>query len=453
MLNEEDTMIRKILIANRGEIAVRIINTCKKLSIKTVAIYSSADETSLHVQLADEAYCVGGPRVQESYVNVDKIIEIAKNAEVDAIHPGYGFLSEHAGFATQCIEENIIFIGPSPSVIQNMGNKIEARNKMKEAGLPIVPGCNESVDTIEEAKERAKEIGYPVMLKAAGGGGGIGMQLIHNEDELKTAFLSTQKKAQMFFSNSEMYIEKAITDAHHIEIQLLGDTHGNIVHLFERDCSVQRRNQKVIEEALSPFISEETRTKMGKCAVAAATYIGYENAGTMEFLVDEQQNFYFLEMNTRLQVEHPVTECITGLDLVEQQIRIAEGKELPFRQDDLIPTGHAIEARIYAEDPVTFYPSPGAITDLDLPSTIRIDHYLQANMTVSPFYDPMLAKVISYGDTREKAISHLHAALGQCNIEGIKTNIPLLMDLLGEEDFIKGTYTTNLIARRGASKK
>jgi acetyl-CoA carboxylase, biotin carboxylase subunit len=446
-------MMKKVLIANRGEIAVRIIKTCKKMSIATVAVYSTADKDALHVQMADEAYCIGGPRVQESYVNAEKILEVAKTAQVDAIHPGYGFLSENANFALKCTEAGIIFIGPSPSHLQSMGNKIQARKMMKDAGVPVVPGCDEPIPTVEEAKILANEIGYPVMLKAAGGGGGIGMQLIQDEKELETAFLSTQKKAQLFFSNSEMYIEKLITNAHHIEIQLLGDKQGNIVHLFERDCSLQRRNQKVIEESLSPFISDETRRKMGRCAVAAASYIGYENAGTMEFLVDEDERFYFLEMNTRLQVEHPVTECITGLDLVEQQLYVAQGKALSFQQADILPTGHAIEARVYAEDPTTFYPSPGTITHLALPSNIRIDHYLQPNMTVTPFYDPMLAKVISHGETREEAISHLYDALQQCMIQGIKTNIPLLIELLTEKDFIRGVYTTGLITLRGATKK
>ncbi|GGE61148.1 acetyl-CoA carboxylase biotin carboxylase subunit [Priestia taiwanensis] len=446
-------MINKLLIANRGEIAVRIIKTCKKMGIQTVAVYSTAEEDAMHVQLADEAYCIGGPRVQESYVNAEKILEVARNASVDAIHPGYGFLSENAHFASQCIEAGIIFIGPSASHLQSMGNKIEARKMMKEAGLPVVPGCDEAIADVDKAVALAKEIGYPVMLKAAGGGGGIGMQLIQNEQELETAFVSTQKKAQMFFNNSEMYIEKLITNAHHIEIQLLGDKYGNIIHLFERDCSLQRRNQKVIEETLSPFISDETRTKMGKCAVAAASYIGYENAGTMEFLVDENQHFYFLEMNTRLQVEHPVTECITGLDLVEQQIYIAQGNGLSVKQTSILPNGHAIEARIYAEDPTTFYPSPGTITHVALPSNIRIDHYIQPNMKVTPFYDPMLAKVIAYAETREEAISHLHTALMQCDIQGIKTNIPLLLELLTDRDVVKGVYTTDFITKRGAARK
>lgn len=368
-------MFQKILIANRVEIAVRIIKTCQKLGIRTVAIYSEADENALHVKMANEAYLVGGPRVQESYLNLEKIIEIAKKTNAEAIHPGYGLLSENPSFPVRCKEEGIVFIGPSEEIITKMGSKIESRIAMQAADVPVVPGITTNIETAEEAIEIAKQIGYPLMLKASAGGGGIGMQLMETEQTLTKAFESNKTRAQNFFGNGEMYLERYIADAHHIEIQLLADTHGNTVYLWERECSVQRRNQKVIEEAPSPFLDEGTRKAMGEVAVQAAKALGYTNAGTVEFLVDDQKNFYFLEMNTRLQVEHPVTEEITGLDLVEQQLLIACGEKLSFTQDDIKRSGHAIEARIYAEDPKTFFPSPGKITDLTLPTNVRIDHF------------------------------------------------------------------------------
>ncbi len=441
-------MFSKLLIANRGEIAVRIIKTCKRLGITTVAVYSEADVSAMHVKLADEAYEVGGARVHESYLNLEKIIEIAKKTRAEAIHPGYGLLSENPILAERCEEEGIVFIGPAADVIAQMGSKIESRKTMIQAGVPVVPGIVAPIPTAEEAKEIAKSIGYPLMLKASAGGGGIGMQVVDNEQMLIQAFRNNQTRAKNFFGNDEMYMEKLVTNAHHIEIQVLADSFGNTVYLWERECSVQRRNQKVIEEAPSPFVSEQTRRKMGEIAVKAAKAIGYKNAGTIEFLVDEQENFYFLEMNTRLQVEHPVTEAITGLDLVEHQLRVAYGEALSFTQGEVDRNGHAIEARIYAEDPKTFFPSPGEIQFLQLPSSLRIDHFLEEGLRITPFYDPMMAKVIAHGANREEAMQQLRAALEEIKIEGIKTNIPMLLQVLQDEVFKSGIYTTSFVSKR-----
>ncbi|MFP3123201.1 acetyl-CoA carboxylase biotin carboxylase subunit [Ectobacillus funiculus] len=441
-------MFSKLLIANRGEIAVRIIKTCKRLGISTVAVYSEADVSAMHVKLADEAYEVGGARVHESYLNLEKIIEIAKKTRAEAIHPGYGLLSENPILAERCEEEGIVFIGPAADVIAQMGSKIESRKTMIQAGVPVVPGIVAPIPTAEEAKEIAKSIGYPLMLKASAGGGGIGMQVVDNEQMLIQAFRNNQTRAKNFFGNDEMYMEKLVANAHHIEIQVLADSFGNTVYLWERECSVQRRNQKVIEEAPSPFVSEQTRRKMGEIAVKAAKAIGYKNAGTIEFLVDEQENFYFLEMNTRLQVEHPVTEAITGLDLVEHQLRVAYGEALSFTQGEVDRNGHAIEARIYAEDPKTFFPSPGEIQFLQLPSSLRIDHFLEEGLRITPFYDPMMAKVIAHGANREEAMQQLRAALEEIKIEGIKTNIPMLLQVLQDEVFKSGIYTTSFVSKR-----
>ncbi|MGE7637456.1 acetyl-CoA carboxylase biotin carboxylase subunit [Peribacillus frigoritolerans] len=442
-------MIRKILIANRGEIASRIIRTCKKLGILTVAVHSEADSDSPFVGLADEAYLLGGPRVQESYLNVNKILEIAKETGAKAIHPGYGFLSENADFARSCEEAGLIFIGPKPEIIQQMGNKVEARKKMEQAGLPLVPGFSRPLIDSAEAAAVAEKIGYPVMLKAAAGGGGIGMQAVANEDELTKAFEGNQKRAQLFFGNGDMFIEKLIEKPRHIEIQVLADSFGNAVYLWERECSVQRRHQKVVEEAPSSFLDEETRNSMGMAAVKAVKSIGYSNAGTLEFLVDADKNFYFLEMNTRLQVEHPVTEEITGLDLVEQQIKIASGNKLDFTQSEIKQDGHSIEVRIYAEDPKTFYPAPGRITTMELPKGEGIRHELAVHGTsvVSHFYDPMIAKLVVSGDSRDNAIERLREALASYKIEGIKTNLPLLMEIISHEAFSKGDTTTDFIAK------
>lgn len=442
-------MIKKVLIANRGEIAARVIRTCEKLNLASVAVYSEADEHAPFVSLADESYLLGSAQVNESYMNTDKIFEVAKLANVDAIHPGYGFLSENAGFAARCQQEGYVFIGPKPNVIEQMGDKIAARQAMQKAGVPVVPGNDQVIEDIEEAASLAKTIGYPVMLKAAAGGGGIGMQVVHNEEELRKSFTNNSERALNFFGNGAMFLEKKIDNAHHIEIQILADEQGNVVHLFDRECSIQRRNQKVIEEAPSPFISEETRKKMGEAAVLAAKSIDYSNAGTIEFLVDSEENYYFLEMNTRIQVEHPVTEEITGIDIVEIQLLIADRKTLPITQEEIKRTGHAIEARIYAEDPVRFFPSPGTITSVTVPEgeNIRNDITFTENYKVTPFYDPMIGKLIVKGKTREEAVQNLQAALKDYNIEGIKTNIPMLQKTVQIEAFEQGLTTTAFVEK------
>ncbi|HHY20688.1 MAG TPA: acetyl-CoA carboxylase biotin carboxylase subunit [Bacilli bacterium] len=448
-------MFKKILIANRGEIAVRVIRTCKQLGIQTVAVYSEADVESLHVKLADEAHLIGKPRVNESYLNIDKIIEVAKETGAEAIHPGYGLLSENEQFAKRCEQEGIKFIGPKPEVIAQMGSKIAARKVMEEAGVPVVPGVTRPLENADVAAQVAKDIGYPVMLKASAGGGGIGMQIVHNEEELLKAFEGNQKRATDFFGDGSMFIEKFVENPRHIEIQILADEKGNTVFLWERDCSIQRRHQKVFEEAPSPFLDEETRQKMGEAAVKAAKTIGYTNAGTIEFLVDEEKNFYFLEMNTRLQVEHPVTEEITGLDLVEQQLLIASGEKLSFLQSDVKREGHAIEVRIYAEDPKTFFPSPGKITAFALPNFpfVRNETAVNTGSVVTPFYDPMIAKLIVKGATRQEAISYLQQALASYQIEGIKTNIPMLQTVASHPVFQNGEHTTNFVQEHLQAKE
>ncbi|KFM93706.1 acetyl-CoA carboxylase biotin carboxylase subunit [Bacillus paralicheniformis] len=442
-------MFQKLLIANRGEIALRIIRTCKRLGIQTAAVYSEADAESLHVKAADEAWLIGKPRVSESYLNIEKIIETAKKAGVCAIHPGYGLLSENSRFAERCLQENITFIGPPADVIAKMGSKIEARQAMEQAGIPVVPGVTKSLAGLNEAKALAESIGYPVMLKASFGGGGIGMQLIRNEGELAKAYEGSQKRAADFFGDGAMYIEKYIEDARHIEIQILTDEYGNAVYLWERDCSIQRRQQKIIEEAPAPLFDENMRAKLGEAAVRAALSIGYANAGTIEFLVDSKNHFYFLEMNTRLQVEHPVTEEITGLDIVEEQLNIAAGKALPYKQKDIRRDGHAIEVRICAEDPKTFFPSPGRITDLKLPEHPNVRHECAAapGMNITPYYDPMIAKMIVKGNSRDEAIRTLAEALSQYQVKGIKTNIPLLEDIVRSDEFRKGGVQTDFISR------
>lgn len=440
-------MIKKVLIANRGEIAARVIRTCKRLDIQTVAVYSEADQKAPFVEMADESFLIGPPRVNESYLNVDKIISIAKEANVDAIHPGYGFLSESGQFSDKCKQNDIVFIGPSKTVMEKMGSKIEARKAMQEAGVPVVPGTDGAVASADEAIEIAKDIGYPIMLKASAGGGGIGMQVVHSDEELMKAFESNSKRAKTFFGDGAMFMEKKLDDSRHIEIQLLADSHGNAVHLFERECSIQRRNQKVVEEAPSPFISEKTRQEMGNAAVKAAKSLGYTNAGTIEFLVDDQENFYFLEMNTRIQVEHPITEEITGLDIVEKQLEIADGKELKLNQSDLTIDGHAIEVRIYAEDPKTFFPSPGHIDEFQLPEgeNVRNESAVTSNYDVTPFYDPMIGKLIVKGSNRDEAIPLMKEALLTYKVEGIKTNLPMLLDIIDNTEFKKGNTTTSFV--------
>ncbi|RPK10976.1 acetyl-CoA carboxylase biotin carboxylase subunit [Priestia endophytica] len=448
-------MFKKVLIANRSEIAVRVIRTCKALGITTVAVHSEADADAPHVKIADDAYLIGGSRVAESYLNIDKILEVALLTKAEAIHPGYGLLSENAEFARRCEKEGLIFIGPSPEVISKMGSKIESRKAMEEAGVPVVPGITYPLADAEEAVEVADRIGYPVMLKASAGGGGIGMQVVHSGDEIRKAFAGNQKRATDFFGDGAMYVEKFVENPRHIEIQILADGFGNTVYLWERECSIQRRHQKVVEEAPSSFLSEITRSKMGEAAVKAAKSIGYKNAGTIEFLVDEDQNFYFLEMNTRLQVEHPVTEEITGLDLVEKQLKIAGDEALDFSQEEVKREGHAIEVRIYAEDPKTFFPSPGKITKLELPNGPGIRHELGVHdqSAVTPFYDPMIAKLIVKGSDRDDAINRLQDALIDYHIEGIKTNIPMLEEVIAHPAFRSGDTTTDFVGKYLKIKK
>lgn len=440
-------MFKKVLIANRGEIARRVIRTCKRLNVQTVAVYSEADAESLHVKDADEAFCLGKPPVAQSYLNIDRILEVAKESGADAIHPGYGLLSENAQFAKRCTEAGLVFIGPSADVIASMGSKLEARKTMKAAGVPIVEGVETPVKDVAEAIEIASRLGYPIMLKASAGGGGIGMQLVENVEQLAKAFEGNQKRAQSFFGDGTMYMERFIADPHHVEVQIIADHEGNVVPLFERECSIQRRNQKVVEEAPSPFISEETRKKMLDASVKAVQHIGYVNAGTIEYLVDAEQNFYFLEMNTRLQVEHPVTEEITKLDLVEEQLKIAAKQPLAFTRDSIQRKGHAIEVRIYAENPSTFFPSPGTITAFELPTGEGIRHEcgVEAGTAVTPFYDPMISKLVVWGETRAIACERLIEALKAYKVEGIQTNIPMLLKTVTHEQFLKGYTTTKFV--------
>jgi acetyl-CoA carboxylase, biotin carboxylase subunit len=447
--------LRKILIANRGEIASRIIKTCNELGIETIAIYSDADKDLPFVKQATKAYRIGEPPVVKSYLQIQKIIEIAEMEQVDAIHPGYGFLSENSDFAKTIIEKGIVFIGPSPDIISLMGDKVKARKTMIEAGVPVVPGSETGITSMEEACRFAADTGYPVMLKASGGGGGIGMIRCDNEAALQKAYDSTKARAKAYFGNDEVFIEKFIAEARHIEVQIFGDNHGNVVHLFERDCSIQRRNQKVIEETPSPFISNVTRAKIYEAAKMAAEHVGYSNAGTIEFIVDENESFYFLEMNTRLQVEHPITEMVTNLDLVKWQILVAGGERLPLTQDEIQTTGHAIEFRLYAEDPVTFLPSPGLINSFTYPENmgVRVDSGYESNSTVSPFYDPMIAKIIVHGDSRSHALERAHAFLNQLTVEGIKTNVPLFLSVLNEESFRRGEYTTTYLTKTALTYK
>ncbi|MEH7234879.1 acetyl-CoA carboxylase biotin carboxylase subunit [Bacillus sp. JJ1562] len=444
--------MKKVLIANRGEIASRIIKTCHEMGIETVAVYSDADQELPFVKNATVAHRIGEPPVMKSYLQMDKILEIAEQEKVDAIHPGYGFLSENTIFAKAVAKRGIIFIGPTPQVISLMGDKVKARQTMIEAGVPVVPGSDRSIQAIEEAMKLAAEYGYPVMLKASGGGGGIGMVCCHSEQELQKAFQTTKTRAKSYFGNDEMFIEKFIPNARHIEVQIFGDHHGNMVHLFERDCSIQRRNQKVIEETPSPFLSDETREEICNAAIKAAKFVDYTNAGTIEFIVDEQENFYFLEMNTRLQVEHAITEMITNLDLVKWQLLVANGEKLPLSQKEISHEGHSIEFRVYAEDPIKFFPSPGKIEEFTLPHNdkgVRVDNGYETGTTVTPFYDPMIAKIIVKANNRPEAIQTAKAYFNQIVIKGIKTNIPLFQEIINEDSYLKGEYTTNYLITRG----
>ena len=443
-------MFKKILIANRGEIAVRVIRACREMGIATVAVYSEVDRAALHVRKADEAYLVGPAPAAESYLRIDKILEVTRLSGAEAIHPGYGFLSENARFAQACADAGVKFIGPTPQAMEMMGSKTRARQQMEKAGIPFVPGTSRGIASAEEGEEVAERIGYPVMLKAAAGGGGKGMRLVHTREELRTALESARSEAQRSFGDSEVYIEKAIVNPRHIEMQVLADEHGNTVWLGERECSIQRRHQKVLEEAPSPIVDADMRRRMGEVAVRVAEAAKYTNAGTIEFLVDQGKNFYFLEMNTRLQVEHPVTELTTGLDLVHLQIRIAAGEKLPFVQSEVEIRGHAIECRIYAEDPDNnYFPSPGRITMLLQPSGpgIRRDSGMYEGWSVPIDYDPLLAKLIGYGSDREQAIMRLERALSEYFVAGIKTNISLFKRILRDADFRAGKLDTGYLDR------
>jgi acetyl-CoA carboxylase biotin carboxylase subunit len=444
-------MFNKILIANRGEIALRIIRACKEMGIRTVAIYSEADRNSLHAHYADEAFCVGPAAGNRSYLNIPNIISAATLAGVDAIHPGYGFLAENARFAEICETHRIKFIGPSAEAIEKMGDKAVAKQTMKNAGVPVVPGSDGIITGEKSAIPMANEIGYPVIIKASAGGGGRGMRVVYNEDELQNAYHTAQAEADAAFGNPEVYMEKYIEEPKHIEVQILMDEYGNGVYLGERDCSVQRRHQKVIEEAPSPAVTPEIRRRLGEAALAGAKSVGYANAGTIEFLLDKNGRFYFMEMNTRIQVEHPVTEMITGTDLIKEQIKIASGAKLSFQQSDIVIRGHAIECRINAEDPAyNFRPSPGKITLYHIPGGpgVRVDSAAYQEYQIPPYYDSMIAKLIVWEDTREAAISRMIRALGEFEIEGIKTTIPFHLEVLSNPYFQKGEVYTNFIQTR-----
>ena len=441
-------MFKKILIANRGEIAVRIIRACKEMDILTVAIYSTADQNALHVQLADEAVCVGGPKSADSYLNKEAIITAAVETGCQAIHPGFGFLSENSDFARLVETCGLKFIGPKGDVIDALGNKSKAREMMIGAGVPVVPGSNGSVNTYEELKEVVNEIGYPVLIKASAGGGGRGMRKAFSEDELENAFMTAKAEAKACFGDDDMYVEKLVLNPKHIEFQILADEHGNVIHLGERDCSIQRRNQKMIEEAPCKALDASLHLKMGESAVKAAQGAGYTNAGTVEFVLDEHNNYYFIEMNTRIQVEHPITEMVTGIDLIKQQIRIASGLPLSFKQEDITLQGHSIECRINAEDPFhNFRPCPGQVNFMHLPGGpgVRVDTMLYTGYTLPTQYDSMVAKVIVHAPTRLEAIKRMRRALSELVIEGITTNQTLQFYILHQPDYIKGHFNTSFI--------
>lgn len=443
-------MIQKVLIANRGEIAVRIIRACQEMGISTVAIYSTLDREALHVKLADEAVCIGPPQLKESYLNIENIISAAVLKQVDAIHPGFGFLSENAKFAQICEECQIKFIGPSAHMIREMGDKAKARELMVKAGVPVVPGSEGVIKNPEQAKELADKIGYPVIVKASAGGGGRGMRIVFEANKMAEAFNTASQEAKNAFGDGSMYVEKYIQNPRHIEFQILGDCDGNVIHLGERDCSLQRRHQKVVEEAPSPFINDTLRKAMGDAAIRAAKAVHYENAGTIEFIVDQNGTFYFIEMNTRIQVEHPITEMVTGIDLIKEQIKIAEGKPLSLLQKNIKMRGHAIECRINAENPKkNFRPCAGTITKLHLPGGrgLRIETALYAGYKVPPTYDAMLAKIVAYGDSREEVITIMERALCELVIEGIDTNSCFQYHLINTKAFLKGCFDTSFIEK------
>ena len=442
-------MFKKILIANRGEIALRIIHACRELGIKTVAVYSEADENSLHVRFADEDVCIGPPRSAESYLNVPAIISAAEITGADAIHPGYGFLSESAYLAEVCEACHIRFIGPDPSVIKLLGDKARAKKAMRKAGVPMLPGSDGPVTGDEQALKVAKDVGYPVIIKAVAGGGGRGMRVVRNPGEMPNALRTAQREAEAAFGNGDVYVEKYLESPRHIEFQIIGDHHGNVVHLGERECSIQRRHQKLIEESPSPALSDKIRKKMGGIVVDAAKAVQYTNAGTFEFLMDRDGRFYYMETNTRLQVEHPVTEMVTGIDIVKEQIRIAAGERLSFKQSEVTFTGHSIECRVNAEDPETFAPSPGTIHAFSVPGGpgVRVDTFAHAECTVPPYYDSMIAKIIVHGRDRQEAIARMRRTLDMTVIEGIRTSVPLHLKILNEADFQAGRLSTSFMER------
>lgn len=441
-------MFKKILIANRGEIALRVIRTCREMGIKTVAVYSEADRESLHIRFADEAVCIGPPPSRESYLNIPRIIAAAEITGAEAIHPGYGFLAENAEFSGICADSGIKFIGPSPEMINSMGDKAYAKETMKKSGVPVVPGSDGVVKTVDEAKQIAAEFSYPVMIKASAGGGGKGMRIVHSEDELEKNFMMATSEALSAFGNGDVYVEKFVEEPRHIEIQVLGDMHGNVVHLGERDCTIQRRHQKLIEETPSPFIDDTVREAMGAAAIKGAKGVHYEGAGTVEFIVDKNKNFYFMEMNTRIQVEHPVTEMVTNVDLIREQISVAAGLRIRVRKVKRI--GHSIECRINAENPdKNFAPSPGKITTFHIPGGlgVRVDTHGYAGYVIPPYYDSMIAKLIVYADTRNEAIAKMYRSLDEFVIEGVYSTIPFHKKVMQHAKFIEGNYDTGFIEK------
>ncbi|UCH21036.1 MAG: acetyl-CoA carboxylase biotin carboxylase subunit [Deltaproteobacteria bacterium] len=443
-------MFNKILIANRGEIALRIIRACKEMDIRTVAVFSEADRDSLHVRYADEAFNIGPPLARKSYLNFDNIIKAAKDAKAEAIHPGYGFLAENDAFAKTCEENDLTFIGPSADCIARAGNKSQARKMMSNLGVPVIPGSDGDISSAEQASEISENIGFPVILKASGGGGGRGMRIARDQKELIEAFAIASGEARAGFGNPDLYLEKYIVKPRHIEVQLFGDTQGNYVHMNERECSIQMRYQKLIEEAPSPLVDKELRKKLGSTAILIAQSIGYFNAGTIEFLIDDQKNYYFMEVNARIQVEHPVTELITGIDLVQQQILVAAGEKLPFKQEDISLDGWSIECRINASDPDNnFLPSPGTISDLVLPGGpgVRMDTHIYNSCEISPFYDSLIGKLIVWGQDRDMAVKRMRRALSEFQINGIQVTVPFYLKIFQDQDFIDGNFDTHFISR------
>ncbi len=449
-------MFKKVLIANRGEIAVRIIRACRELGVRCVAVYSTADRNALHAQIADEAVCIGPPATKDSYLNMNAVIQAAINVGAEAIHPGFGFLSENAEFARLCEKSGIVFIGPSYKSIEMLGDKAAAKETMAAAGVPVIPGSKGAVRSIDEAKEIAEKCGYPVLVKASAGGGGRGIRRVDSPDDLESQIIAAQQEALSFFGDDTVYIEKFLVNPHHVEIQIMADKMGNTIYLGERDCSMQRRNQKILEECPSPVVNAELREKMGKAAVTAAKECGYYNAGTIEFLVDEERNFYFMEMNTRIQVEHPITEEITGFDLVKAQIEVASGTPLRVSQEDIKLTGHAIECRINAENPdMDFRPSPGTINALYVPGGpgIRIDSAVYQGYTITPYYDSMISKLIVHGADRDEAIRKMRWALSEFIVDGVDTNIDFQLEIIKQPEFLGGNYDNGFLTRYMKTRK